>query len=172
LTPQTGNPTDAAWCPSQDEPTLLIYGDEPAILQGIGILHSVLSSETSDGVFPERGGFDSSYQGVTLQNLFYLEMHLGPAETSIKSSVEKALALGVARERRAVQPDGQIVTEGNTRVYCGGEVFLGKQKGGEFQGVVTAFLYASSKDPSYFVKAKAIASYYSGRKGGPAKCPA
>jgi hypothetical protein len=148
--------------------------DQSAVQQGMRLLQDVLGSQQPDGTFPERGGFDSSYQGVTLSNLVVLDLHLSAGDSSVKPSLQSAIARGVDRERRAIQADGQIVTLGNTRVFCGGETFLGKPKGGDYQGVVTAFLYDSAirNDAALASAAQSVASHYAGTKGGPAACGA
>ena len=76
------------------------------------------------------------------------------------------------REQLVLGTNGQIYTAGNTRVYCGGEKFLGQQKGGDYRDVVITLMYQGliASTPSMLSQASRVASYYAMHDGGPAAC--
>lgn len=146
--------------------------DRAAVAAGLGLLNDVLEAQQPDGTLPELGGYDSSYQGVSLSNMQYLLLDLNTSNDPVAPSLERAIARGVAREQRSITPPGQIITVGNTRVYCGGGTWLGEPKGGDYRDVVIALAYQGgiTANPSLVGQASRVASYYAVHAGGPAAC--
>ena len=105
-----------------------VTGDEAAIRLGESFARTALASQTSEGFFPENGGFDSNYNFFSVLLALNLYLHL-PAEMT---SLSAALWLGIDRGARwqltRIAPDGETSTEGNSRVRPDGEIFLGKRK--------------------------------------------
>lgn len=90
--------------------------------QGIGLARKfyepLLNSQHSSGYFPEEGGYDSSYQAVTLWHLEIFGML--QKDTILWNSLETALAAGWNWElSRIDKKTGQVLTEGNARTGPG-----------------------------------------------------
>ncbi len=92
------------------------------------------------GYFKEGGGYDSSYNGVALSLGWNIFMLL-PAQSSIKSRLWNALACGTSWQRSRTLARGEISTQGNARVFDGGESFLGQEKEIAWKDTVFAFWY-------------------------------
>ncbi len=91
--------------------------DRPdAMAVGRSFMNRALAGQMSDGTFPEGGGFDSSYQNVSLYQLMVYYLNLGPDDTYMRSQLWTAIANGMNRELKNVGTNGQISTEGNSRV--------------------------------------------------------
>lgn len=86
-----------------------------ALAAGRALLGEALAKQTVDGTFLESGGFDSSYQCVSLYEaeLIYLYM---PQSDALRAPLRQAIIAGMARESRSVMQSGEISTVGNTRV--------------------------------------------------------
>jgi hypothetical protein len=88
--------------------------DRTARNAGIGFLRSFLDAQTSDGTFPELGGFDSSYQCLSLYLGEVLFLNL-PQSHPMRDRLWTAIVRGMERERLALAPSGTIATFHNTR---------------------------------------------------------
>jgi hypothetical protein len=55
--------------------------------------------------------------------------HLDAADSTVRPALTQVLNKGVDWEQQAITSDGTIQVAGNSRVFCGGEQFLGKQEG-------------------------------------------
>ena len=110
---------------------------------GEGLLQKAEGNLQADGTILEKGGFDSGYQSVSLDNLLRIWFHLGPDLTSLSPALFTMITKGVGREVQAIQPSGQVSHANNTRTYCGGENFRGKPKQGGGNSVVRVLLYYS-----------------------------
>jgi hypothetical protein len=86
------------------------------------LMEKVLARQTADGVFPEKGGFDSNYQTVSLDLLGHYYATLEPSDW--RNTVEAALRKGAERFVQTVDPaTGAINDAANTRtVACGSPV--------------------------------------------------
>jgi hypothetical protein len=101
---------------------------------GYQFLGVVFNLQTG-GIFPENGGFDSSYQAVTILMLEYIWLNLPANERP--SELYDAMADGIDWELTRIKPSGEVIAEGNTRTN-GQEVFLGVPKTINYPQVVTA----------------------------------
>jgi hypothetical protein len=110
------------------DPGLLQTGHE-FIDQGMALYRP------ADGVFLEHDGADSSYQAVNLLRLQEIVLHFP------EPRLEAAIAKGMEWEIARIGPDGTVSTEGNTRVYPGGEKFLGTEKQVNVGEIALALLY-------------------------------
>ncbi|MBL8150372.1 MAG: hypothetical protein JNN15_10650 [Blastocatellia bacterium] len=141
-----------------------------AILAGYRFLSAALDKQREDGVFIENGGYDSSYQAVS--NLRAIFILLNSSEFEMVSQLfernrllkplQKKIAAGIDWEISRVLPSGEISTEGNTRVFPGGEDFLGKEKGVAYVDAIMGFyFYAAISNRSEFREAaEKITNFY------------
>jgi hypothetical protein len=90
-------------------------GNHQAVRLGNRFLASALDRQAADGTFPEAGGFDSSYQCVSLYEAQVLYLNM-PAANPLHDRLWQAIVSGMARERRALRSDGDLSTDENTRV--------------------------------------------------------
>lgn len=85
-----------------------------AMAVGTGFARDAISHQLPDGTFPELGGFDSSYQGVSL---YLAELLLLQSNANDRSALWSAIQRGMARETTNLLPSGEVRTQGNTRIY-------------------------------------------------------
>ncbi|MEM9644455.1 MAG: hypothetical protein AAF989_05640 [Planctomycetota bacterium] len=111
----------------------------------------------AEGYFIEKGGYDSSYNGVATALALRLQlMNALPPHSQVPA---KAIAWQVTR----IRDDGMILTAGNTRVNeVGGESFLGRKKDVDVAHTVEALLFHSvAADRSESVqRARAVVNHY------------
>lgn len=128
---------------------------------GISFVHLAMAQKHPTGYFIEAEGWDSSYQGVAINVGFNLYSLLPAAET-LKVDLWNSLSCAADWQKSRVLENGEISLEGNTRVYRGGEAFLGTEKQIDWIDTMMGFFmmgyYAESA--VYEVKAKAIKDYY------------
>ncbi|HWD64967.1 MAG TPA: hypothetical protein VG405_07310 [Solirubrobacteraceae bacterium] len=91
--------------------TAVLTGDERLARRAREALEMGLSAQRSDGVFPELGGFDSSYQA---RGIVYAQQYLAWVRHAPRS-LGRAIARGLAWERTRILPSGEVSTVGNTR---------------------------------------------------------
>jgi hypothetical protein len=100
--------------------TGVLVGDRALTDRARQVVARGLRLQTADGSFPEREGFDASYQSVSLEFLARYESRL--PDGAWKTQVRQALRRGTDRLSAAIGPDGRIDTAGSTRTRaCGGE---------------------------------------------------
>ena len=109
----------------------------------------------------EGNGFDSSYQGVGLAMGFRL-LSILKSDEPIRQMLYTNLACATRWEMTRIKPTGEIATEGNSRVYSGGETFLGKEKQVAYTSVMIALwnMYYYSGKEEYNVFAEKVLSFY------------
>ncbi|HBC57716.1 MAG TPA: hypothetical protein DCZ03_11175, partial [Gammaproteobacteria bacterium] len=98
-------------------------------------LREVLSQQTKEGVFLEKGGWDSSYQAVSCLNLMWLMMATQEAQLT------SPIARGMKWLSSRVSADGEISVVGNTRTGRRQEKFFAKVKRVNYFEVALAFFY-------------------------------
>jgi len=81
---------------------------------------------TLDGSFTEKGGYDSSYQGVSLCNIADLYPYCG--DEALRSKLVAAMGKGVDWLASRIYDNGAVNVEGNSRTGLGQEVQSGKLK--------------------------------------------
>lgn len=86
----------------------------------------------------KEGGYDSSYNGVAIA-VGYRLLLFHPDNKNLSKALEKAVYWLESR----VSNSGEVCLEGNSRVFVGGESFLGKEKGVDVSHVVEGFALAS-----------------------------
>jgi hypothetical protein len=95
----------------------VVVDDKQAVAASQTLLQTRLAKQLRDGVFPEDGGYDSSYQGVSLMDLIEI------AAVNGKAGLMPAITLGVRWEESRMTSAGAILVAGNTRTGLGPEIF-------------------------------------------------
>lgn len=121
-----------------------------AISLGKDFARSALQQQTKAGFFLENGGYDTSYQGVSLRLALLLYTNLKPDEVSLRRDLWMAIERGIRWELNHILPTGEVSTKGNTRVHPGGEKYFGKEKSLDYTQLIIALNYYSklSGDPA------------------------
>jgi len=96
-------------------------------------------TDTEQGYFIEGEGWDSSYNGVAIKLAMELFSIIDDAEQ--KNKLSKVIIKATTWQISRINEKGMVSTEGNTRVYEGGETFLGEEKGVDYVKIVRAFYY-------------------------------
>lgn len=110
---------------------------------GVGFIQSALELiDEPSGYFIEGGGWDSSYNGVALKLGFEIFSML--PNSDIKEDLGQKLVCAMDWQLTRILPSGEISTEGNTRVYPGGEPFLGNEKTVDVVKTIRALKYFAS----------------------------
>lgn len=128
---------------------------------GIGFIQSALELiEESSGYFIEGGGWDSSYNGVALKLGFEIFSIL--PTSAIKEDLSQKLVCAMDWQLTRILSSGEISTEGNTRVYPGGESFLGSEKTVDVEKSIRALKYFASltDNPTYNNIANKVLDFY------------
>jgi hypothetical protein len=137
-----------------------ILNDDDSKSAGIDFLKKALSKQHEKGYFLEKNGYDSSYQVVSLVQGFQLinKMDSGP----VFDELSDALIKGSCWQASRILQSGEISTKGNSRVYKGGEEFLGQEKTldskSSYYSMVSAYLYTN--DSRFLEYAIKIQKYY------------
>jgi len=84
------------------------------------------------------------------------------SENLSKNEIEKIVSCATDWQKSRVLSTGEISTAGNTRVFSGGEEFLGNEKGVDVIKTVKAFFYMNtlSNENQYESLAQKIIEYY------------
>lgn len=93
--------------------TGLLTGDGLLVARARAVIAEGLARQRGDGVNPERGGYDSSYQmtGVVFAQYWVAYRPHDPLTPAVRAMLARA----VAWEATRVGPTGAVSTEGNTR---------------------------------------------------------
>jgi hypothetical protein len=139
----------------------MYLNDAEAKSIGIEFVQLALSKQNEAGFFTEGGGFDSSYNGVSMR-LGLILLGIIPVQDGMYAPLQKALSCGVQWQASRVLPSGEISLEGNTRVYPGGEKFLGAEKEIAWIDTLLAFYFtaAISSSSEYTQLAKQVEDFY------------
>ena len=122
--------------------------DKDAMNLGIDFANLALAKKQPEGYFLEGTGYDSSYQGVGIAIGFRL-LSVLKSDEPIRQILYNNLACATRWEMSRIKTTGEISTEGNSRVYAGGETFLGKEKQVAYSSVIVALYnmyYYSGKE--------------------------
>jgi hypothetical protein len=139
----------------------MYLSDSEAKTIGIEFIDLALARQDPKGFFAEGSGFDSSYNGVSLRLGFVL-LGIIPSQEPISAQLRKSLNCGIQWQASRVLSTGEISLEGNTRVFVGGEAFLGEEKKVAWIETMLAcyFAHSFSLDQTYLNMAKNIESFY------------
>ncbi|KOY84513.1 hypothetical protein AD998_20160 [bacterium 336/3] len=135
--------------------------DETLKSVGISFVKLGISKKQSKGYFLEGNGWDSSYQGVALNVGFNLYSILSN-NLSLKTELWDCLSCASDWQKSRILESGEISTQGNVRVYSGGESFLGEEKQVDWiKSMISMFAmgYYSNQN-TYISTANKIKSFY------------
>lgn len=129
--------------------------------EGRAMLQTALAAQHQNGFFLENGGYDSSYNAVSLLKGLLLWAQL-PAGDADRLRLWQALWRAAQWQRTRVLASGEISTQGNTRVYPGGESFLGEPKQVAAADCALAFWMIGrlAQRPDYTDAANRIRAHY------------
>ena len=105
-----------------------VAGDPEAMKLGRSLLNVALGMQSPEGYLIENGGGDTNYNlfsALLLENLY---LYLDPEDAGQKARIWNAIARAAQWEMTRVRDDGEVLTEGNSRVKPGGETYLGREK--------------------------------------------
>jgi hypothetical protein len=130
-------------------------------LQGLRLYNTALDLLHPTGYFLEKGGYDSSYQGVSLFNMCYLFFACTDLDLRqrIKSDIAQACDWLITR----VLQSGEISTVGNTRTGPDGELGSGgKVKEVNYTECALALYYCSYilDSPELILFANKVTNYW------------
>lgn len=136
-------------------------GDKESMKYGIDFANLALAKKQPEGYFLEGTGFDSSYQGVGVAMGFRL-LSILVSDEPIRQILYDNLACATRWEMTRIKPTGEITTEGNSRVFSGGETFLGAEKKVAYSSVLTALwnMYYYSGKEEYNDFANKVLAFY------------
>lgn len=135
--------------------------DKDAMNIGIDFANLALAKKQPEGYFLEGTGYDSSYQGVGIAIGFRL-LSVLQSDEPIRQILYNNLACATRWEMSRIKTTGEISTEGNSRVYAGGETFLGKEKQVAYSNVIVALynMYYYSGKEEYNDSANKVLAFY------------
>jgi hypothetical protein len=97
----------------------LIFNDKPLIEKGVWLIRNGIAFQQPDGVNPERGGPDTSYQALGL--VYACRYYQTIADDATRAEMIPTLEKGYAWLLGRIQADGDIDATGNTRTGVSGE---------------------------------------------------
>ncbi|MEH1860697.1 MAG: hypothetical protein V7L21_22475 [Nostoc sp.] len=133
-----------------------------AVMLGEYYAKLALQQQTKEGFFLEKRASDSSYQAVSLFKALVLYSNLEPSAISLKLSLWQGIEKGIAWQLSHILTTGEVSTAENSRVYPGGETYLGKEKHIDYVAVIMALNYYSHLSDNHFVQniADQVFRYY------------
>lgn len=93
-----------------------IVDDTTAIAKADEFVQHGISAQRADGTFNEHGGYDSSYQAVSLINI---AVWLLNPPANLSEQLTAALRSGAAWQMSRIKSNGEVMTEGNARTGVG-----------------------------------------------------
>ncbi len=141
--------------------TGLYLNDTEAKTIGLEFIRLALAQQDAAGYFMEGGGYDSSYNGVSTR-LGLVLLAILPKHSPQYAPLQQALRCAIPWQASRVHSSGEISLQGNTRVYPGGEQFLGEEKGIAWIDTLLTFYFIAtfSADTSYETLAKRVEGFY------------
>jgi len=135
--------------------------DPDAMKIGLEFAALALDRKHPEGYFVEGTGWDSSYQGVSLAIGFRL-LSILYADETMRQNLYDRLACAANWETTPIKSTGEISTEGNSRVFTGGESFLGAEKQMAYSSVLIGLwnLYYYTGKEEYNNLANKVLAFY------------
>jgi hypothetical protein len=118
----------------------VIFHDHPLLEKSVWLIRNGIAFQQPDGVNPERGGHDSSYQALGL--LYACRYYQIIADDKMRAEMKPMLDKGFNWLRSRIKPDGQIDGTGNTRTGPAGELGRnGKPKQLDYHGIAVVLAH-------------------------------
>lgn len=130
-------------------------GRSDAVRLGERAAQAVLQKQAEAGFFLEEGGYDSSYQAVSLRLALLLYTRLEPDAVSLRQNLWMAIDKGVRWQLNRILPTGKVSTAGNKRVYPNGERYFGREKQVDYKEVTVALNYYSKLSGAHLAQSAA-----------------
>ncbi|MFT5082354.1 MAG: hypothetical protein ACI9Y1_000379 [Lentisphaeria bacterium] len=100
-----------------------------------------LKAQRDDGVFLEKGGYDTSYQAVNILNLCHLIFYVEQPE--LRATLQQSLRKAVLWLDTKIDGGGIVSAAGNTRTGLGQEMQSGKKKDINYPEVALSLYYSA-----------------------------
>lgn len=135
--------------------------DSQAKAMGIEFIELALTQQKAAGYYTEGGGFDSSYNGVSIRLAMTL-LGILPTQEAVFERLRKSVSCSVQWQASRILASGEISLQGNTRVYPGGEQFLGQEKTIAWIDTLLGFYFTNtfSSEESYLTLARKVQAFY------------
>lgn len=137
-----------------------VTSDEELVKYSRKSIKDGLSLQRPDGVNPEKGGYDSSYQtvGIVYAQRWVTYFPQDAITSKVVAMINKALEW----EQSRISPSGEIRIEGNTRTAGQERKRTGKVKTVAYGSALRAFAYWASVtgNSQWREKARKIARFY------------
>ena len=118
----------------------LIFNDQPLREKSVWLARNGIAFQQPDGVNPERGGHDTSYQSLGL--LYACRYYQMVADDTTRAELKPSLDKGFKWLQTRISPDGKIDGTGNTRTGPAGELGRnGKPKQLDYQTPTVVFAH-------------------------------
>jgi len=98
----------------------VLFNDQPLMEKSVWLIRNGIAFQQPEGVNPERGGHDTSYQALGL--LYACRYFQIVADDKMRAEMKPLLDKGFNWLKSRVQPDGSIDGTGNTRTGPAGEL--------------------------------------------------
>ena len=144
----------------------LLFQDEALIDKGVWLIRNGIALQQPDGVNPERGGPDTSYQALGL--VYACRYYQAVADDPMRAEMTPALDKGFAWLLGRIQADGDIDATGNTRTGVSGEPSRdGKPKRLDYHTTAVAIAYRAqlTRNPELEVTARRVFEFDRTLKG-------
>ena len=119
---------------------MLFDREDAQQLGALFVQEALKLTDLTIGYFIEGGGWDSSYNGVAAMLALEI-LAIGNGEGEETGELETCVTNAMNWQVSRISSSGAISTEGNTRVYEGGETFLGEEKGVDYAKTVRSLYY-------------------------------
>lgn len=120
--------------------TGLIFHDDALLKKSVWLIRNGIALQHADGVNPERGGHDTSYQALGL--LYACRYYQIVADEAMRAEMQGMLDRGFEWMLGRVRPDGSIDATGNTRTGPAAEPSRdGKPKGIDYHTPAICIAY-------------------------------
>ncbi len=145
--------------------TAVIFNDQPLMEKSVWLIRNGIAFQFSDGVNPERGGHDTSYQALGLN--YACRYYQIAASESTRSELKPTLEKGFNWLTTRIQADGRIDGTGNTRTGPAAELGRnGKPKQLDYRttGIVFAYWAQLTCDAAWETKARKVFELDAGKQ--------
>ena len=120
--------------------TGVLCGDPELVRKSEWFVKDGIAFQKEDGVNPEKGGHDTSYQAVGI--MYALRYYQLVANKRLRTEMTPMVGKGLDWLAKRISPDGSIDMSGNTRTGPTQELSrAGKPKGQDFRAMVEAFAH-------------------------------
>jgi hypothetical protein len=145
----------------------VLFPDQPLMEKSVWLVRNGIALQLADGVNPERGGHDTSYQALGL--LYACRYYQVVANEAMRAEMKPMLDKGFAWLLGRIQPDGSVDGTGNTRTGPAQELGRnGKPKGLDYRTTAICLAYWAqlTQNPEWENTARRIFEFDRKRKAG------